>query len=117
MSQHAAHHKSSHSLPVSIDRLSTYDNTSIGREFTASAPSIAQAREHEARRSELVVSAWKESLSMTDSQRIPKSNLKRTCQFQTKYAQSHSIVTWAVYAVSACVAGVVITILIRHLNF
>ncbi len=98
------------------DPLVTYDTESIGKEFSTSGRIQTQSREHEARRSMLAVNSWKETLSLSDSQRIPKSSLKNMCNYDTHRANVHSVVSVTVFVVLASIAGVVVAMLIRQLN-
>ncbi len=101
---------------ATFDPLVAYDSESIGKEFSTSGRHQSQIREHEARRSKLAVSSWKESISLVDSQRIPKSSLKGMCDYDTHRANVHSVVSLTVFVVLASVAGIVVAVIIRQLN-
>jgi hypothetical protein len=98
---------------VEIDALAQYDHSTIGREFLTHGPSISQKREHEERRSQLLIESWKSTL--TDSQRIPKSSLRRSCDYDTYCAVSQSLLTIAVYVISTCIAGIMLAFIIKNL--
>jgi hypothetical protein len=98
---------------VEIDALAQYDHSTIGREFMSNGPSLSQKREHEERRSQLLIEGWKNTL--TDSQRIPKSSLRRACDYDNYCALSQSLLTIAVYVISACLAGIMLAFIIKNL--
>jgi hypothetical protein len=97
----------------SVDALATYDNSSIGREFVASVPTLSQKREHEERRSQLLVQTFKNTL--TDSQSIPKASLQKSREYDTYCAVSQSLLTVAVYIISTCFAGIMLAFIIKNL--
>jgi hypothetical protein len=98
-----------------LDRLSSYDSDTIGREFATLAPCGPEERRRiEARRNALLVQEWKESFS--DSQRVPKAALRNMCEFETARAYSESLITWSVTIVLAALAGVICAFVIRQLN-
>lgn len=101
-----------------IDSLAAYDSETIGREF-ASVGSVSpdQARAHQRRRDEIAMSNWKQVSAMSDSQRIPKSSLKNTCNFDTKRASTESFMTWSVFVSLAAIAGMICAMVIRQLSF
>lgn len=96
-----------------FDALSTYDHGAIGREFLATAPSLSQKREHEERRAQLLIQGFKETLS--DSQSLPKANLRKTCEYDTYCAVSQSLLTIAIYVISTCFAGIMLAFIIKNL--
>jgi hypothetical protein len=101
---------------VQLDRLSTFDNQRIGREFVPLQPTLKDRREHDQRKSQLTVNAWKEMLSLTDSQRMQKSSLKRACEFETHSIFAQSAITILVYVLCTCCAGAMIGWIIQSLS-
>lgn len=79
-------------------------------------PKRGDARENEARRSRMTVENWKEISALSDSQRIPKSSLKKMCRYDSQRVSSQSMVTVCVYVVMAIIAGVFVALLIQYLN-
>lgn len=103
-------------LSSNLDRLGVYDSDSIGREFIPPQNATTLSREHADRHSKLVMDTWKEQLSLSESQRIPKSSLQKSCQYDTQKAQSDMIVTWVVFFVLASLAGIIGGLAITHLG-
>jgi hypothetical protein len=98
-----------------LDALSAYDHSGIGREFLAVAPSLTQHREHEERRSQLLVDSFKSGLA--DSQRVPKASLRRLATYDNYCAASQSVLTIAIYVIAACFAGAMLAFIIKNLAF
>ena len=94
--------------------LGRYDHPSIGNEFAAKHEYERDLVEHQMRRSKLQVENWKEKASLSDSQRIPKSSLKKSCQYETKRANCDAMVTWSVFFIIASLAGIMGGLAISH---
>ena len=98
-----------------LDRLATYDNDAIGREFAPNATAVfEEKRRHQSRRQELVMRDWKDSFS--DSTGIPKSALTHVRKFENNKCFSESLITWILTIVLSALAGTICAIVIKHLN-
>jgi hypothetical protein len=102
---------------TSSELLGVYEHSGIGMEFIPPAASMKRTREHEARRSKQQLETWKEISSQSDSQRIPKSSLRKACQYENSRAFSDSLVTWSVFFVLASLAGIIGGLAITHFAF
>lgn len=97
------------------DRLFAYDNDSIGREFTDIAiVGQEEQRRIQSRRQQLVLKDWQESF--TESGRIPKSALRKSCSFETFCLRSESLIAWFTTIFIAGIAGLLCALVIRHLH-
>src|SRR5689334_14983238 len=97
-----------------LDRLAAYENDAIGREFVAQGSGVVdERRRHGARRMELLMQDWKETLG--ESQRLPKSALRNTCTFEHHKIYSESLITWAVTIILSALAGIMCALVIRQL--
>lgn len=100
-----------------FDPLVAYDSGAIGQEFRATHTTRNEERKrHESRRAQLAMDNWKEISSLSESQRIPKAAMRRTCEFETTRVYSQSMITWCVFVLLACMAGVLVALIIQHLN-
>lgn len=97
-----------------FDPLSVYDSTSIGNEFVPPHASLMQAREHEKRRTQIVMESWKETLR--DSQRVPKKALAKTCKYDTTQSTLQSFTGWFVFLLLASCAGYIVGLIVLNLN-
>ena len=97
-----------------VNPLSAFDSPSIGNEFVPPSAVIAQTREHERRRAQIVMDSWKETLK--DSQRLPKHALAKTCQYDTRQATIHSFVGWFVFLLLASCAGYIVGLIVLNLH-
>jgi hypothetical protein len=98
-----------------IHTLATFDHERIGREFANPAVAILdEQRRHQARRSQLMVAGFKDSLA--ESASLPKVALRNTCAFQAKCVRFETFVTWSVTVFIASVAGTICALVIKNLH-